>query len=460
MMKRQSAYQTSQACRSQSDKCLQPLQEIPLREKSYQKRFIHEVPPRKGPCHEAPLRDAVNPSPTVAHGFFSTFVRLFLRGMLLCLPWLSLPDTCSAQSDSPWRFSGRATGMFALISEDFSPQQTTLQRMNLQLNAAWRGSGRLSAFASLHNHLYTGQWLTDYPGYSFLAFNRYDRFDLTNTWHDDTRALAFSRIDRAYVDYTGRRFELRLGRQLIGWGQTLIWNISDIFNTYSLLEIDRMPRQGTDAIRLTIYPSPASVFEVAATLNAYNELTAAAMVRHSFRGIDLQWQTGLVESSQWMAGGGFSTHKGITGLRGEYGLFVPLQNHPTKKNILMVALGADHIFRNKLIVQGEVLYNQMHFNETAGPLTRLYRSHSAPYMLSLSTWSLSLNAIYPVSERLRLVLMTATFTDDNMIMLSPSLQWQWTQNTELSAEGQYITLEYQKQRRIIQAGILRLTSRF
>ena len=418
------------------------------------------------PCEVAitplwrPLHEVTMVAPVATTGFLNAVTRLFLRGMLLCLTWLSLPNENHAQSGSPWRFSGRATGLFALVSEDFSPKQTSLQRMTVQLNAAWRSDGRLSAFASLHNHLYTGQWLSDYPGYSFLSFNRYDRFDLTTSWHDNTRALAFSRLDRAYIDYSGRSFEVRLGRQLIGWGQTLIWNISDIFNTYSLLEIDRMPRQGTDAIRLMTYPSAASVFEVAATLNAYNELTAAAMFRHSFRGIDLQWQTGLVESSQWMAGGGFSTHRGITGLRGEYGLFVPLQNHPTKKNIVMVALGADHVFRNKLIVQGEVLYNQMHFQETAGPLTRLYRSHSAPYMLSLSTWSLSLNAIYPVRNRLRLVLMTAAFTDDKMLMMSPSLQWQWTQNTELSAEGQYIALEYQRQRKQLKAGMIRLTHRF
>lgn len=391
---------------------------------------------------------------------FRMMVPFFFRGMLWLLLWLSVAKGVGAQSPSTWQFSGRATALFALAKEDFSPNQTSLQRLNLQLNAAWNGKGRLSAYATLNNQLYTGQWLTDYPGYSFLSFNRYDYADLTATWHDDTRALAFTRLDKAYLEYAGKRFTLRAGRQLIGWGQTLIWNVSDIFNTYSLLEIDRMPRQGTDALRLSLYPSAASVLEVAATLNTYSELTAAAMFRHSLNGIDLQWQTGLVEDSQWMAGGGFSTHSGVTGLRGEYGLFIPLRNHPTKKNILMVALGADHIFGNRLILQGELLYNQMHFDETAGPLIRLYRSHSMPYMLSLSTWNLSLNAVYPLNERLRLLMMTAGFSTDDMLMLRPSLQWQWTQNTELWAEGQYITLEYRNHRRQLKGAMLRLTHRF
>ena len=126
----------------------------------------------------------------------------------------------------------------------------------------------------------------------------------------------------------------------------------------------------------------------------------------------------------------------------------------------MIALGADHIFSNKLVLQGEVLYNQMHFNEMAGPLIRLYRSHSAPYMLSLSTWSLSVNTIYPMSERLRMMLMTAGFNKDKMLMINPSIQWQWTQNTGLWIEMQYLTLIYQQQRRQIKAGMLRLTHRF
>jgi hypothetical protein len=445
MMKLQPAYPLLPACHEHHIKHVHIYPDVSLKHVPLQYDNVHH---------------GVIPLSKIAPCLCLMILRLFLRGMVLCLPWLLSPNVSVAQKPSSWHISGRATGLFALVSEDFSPKKTNLQRLNLQLNAAWHGNGRLSGFAALHNHVYTGKWLSDYPGYSFLSFNRFDRFDLTNTWYDDTRAMAFSRLDRAWIEYAGNGYDIRVGRQLIGWGQTLIWNISDIFNTYSLLEIDRMPRQGTDAVRVSIYPSPASVFEVAATLNAYNEPTAAAMFRHSFRGIDLQWQTGLVENRHWMAGGGFSTHMGITGVRGEYGLFVPLKSHPTKKNILMVVLGADHIFRNKLIVQGEVLYNQMHFEETAGPLTRLYRSHSAPYMLSLSTWSMSLNVIYPVRDRLRMVLMTAAFTDDMLLIISPSLHWQWTQNTEISAEGHAITLEYQKNRQQIKAAMLRITHRF
>lgn len=409
-------------------------------------------------CHRQPRRQAKPRLYTSTQHLF--IVLSSLRGMVIYLMLLSVATSGLAQPNNPFHFNGRATGLFALVNEDYSPQNTNLQRMNLQLNLGWQSNSRLSGYASVNNLLFTGKWLTDYSGYSYLSFNRYDRFDLTNIWHDDDRMMALSRLDRAWIEYAGKNFDLRLGRQLIGWGQTLIWNISDIFNTYSLLEIDRMPRQGTDAIRLTMYPSTSSVFEVAATLNNYNELTAASMFRHSFRGIDLQWQAGMVESSHWMSGGGFSTHKGLTVLRGEYGLYIPRKTHPTKKNIWIVSLGADHVFRNKLILQGEVLYNQLHFEETAGPLTRLYRSHSTPYMLSFSTWSLSVNAIYQVRDRIRLALITAALADDRFIMISPSILWHFTQNTELSAEGHTIALDYQNNRRHIHTAMLRITHRF
>lgn len=382
------------------------------------------------------------------------------RAIMVALGACFLLSAAFATASSPLRLSGQADMLAAFVNEDYSPMQTRLQRLNLQLKASLKLPGRFTAHAELRNHLYTGRWLSDYPGYAFLSFNRYDWLDMNRTWHNGAGALAFSRLDRAYINYAGRHMELRAGRQLISWGQTFIWSVNDIFNTFSLLEIDRPPRQGADAIRLTLFPGPASVLEVAAKLNFYNELTAAAMFRTNLHGMDLQWQTGLVEDTQWMAGGGLSGHIGKTGIRSEWALYVPLQNHPTKKNTFLFVLGADKVYRNELILQAEVLYNQLHYDVTVGPLARLYRTVTAPHVLSLSQWSLSVNAIYPVNERLRLMTMTAMFADDKMVVAAPSLRYRWKQNTEASVDYQFMTLVYKQKRQQVSALMLRLNHRF
>lgn len=379
-------------------------------------------------------------------------------GMVLCTCLLLCNSI--ARGSLPLRISGQADLLAAFVHEDYSPMQTKLQRLNLQINASLKLPGRFTAHAGLRNHLYTGRWLTDYPGYDFLSFNRYDWINMNHNWHSGTGALAFSRLDRAYVNYAGRHMELRIGRQLISWGQTFIWSVNDIFNTFSLLEIDRPPRQGADAIRLTLFPAPASVLEFAAKLNFYNELTAAAMFRSNLHGMDLQWQTGLVEDTQWMVGGGLSGHIGKTGIRSEWALYMPLQNHPTKKNTFLFVLGADKVYQNNLILQAEVLYNQLHYDETVGPLARLYRTVTAPHVLSLSQWSLSVNAIWQVNERLRLMTMTAMFSDDKMLVAAPSLRYRWKQNTEASVEYQYMTIVYKQKQQQVNALMLRLNHRF
>ena len=69
-------------------------------------------------------------------------------------------------------------------------------------------------------------------------------------------------IDRLWVDLNYGKFQARIGRQRINWGQTLVWNPNDIFNAYSFFDFDYIERPGSDAVRLQYYPGSSSALKL------------------------------------------------------------------------------------------------------------------------------------------------------------------------------------------------------
>ena len=84
-----------------------------------------------------------------------------------------------------------------------------------------------------------------------------------------------SRIDRAYIDYTKDKFQLRIGRQRINWGQCFTWNPNDLFNAYSFFDFDYVEKPGSDAIRIQYYSTGTSTFEFAVKADNNHKVTSA-----------------------------------------------------------------------------------------------------------------------------------------------------------------------------------------
>ncbi len=61
------------------------------------------------------------------------------------------------------------------------------------------------------------------------------------------------RVDRAYVDFTRDRMDLRLGRQALNFGSGLIWNPVDLFDTNTPLNF-AVEKVGVDSIRASYSP--------------------------------------------------------------------------------------------------------------------------------------------------------------------------------------------------------------
>ena len=124
-------------------------------------------------------------------------------------------------------------------------------------------------------------------------------------------------IDRLWVDFNYGKFQARVGRQRINWGQTLVWNPNDIFNAYSFFDFDYVERPGSDAIRLQYYPDSSSAFELAVKADYENNITAAALYRFNKWGYDIQFLAGYFNSEDIVAGAGWSGALGSVSFRGE-----------------------------------------------------------------------------------------------------------------------------------------------
>ncbi len=133
-------------------------------------------------------------------------------------------------------------------------------------------------------------------------------------------------IDRLWADFNYGKFQARVGRQRINWGQTLVWNPNDVFNSYSFFDFDYVERPGSDAIRLQYYPGSSSAMELAVKADYRDHITASALYRFNKWGYDIQFLAGYVNSEDLMAGAGWSGAIGSVSFRGEASWFQPAGN--------------------------------------------------------------------------------------------------------------------------------------
>ena len=115
------------------------------------------------------------------------------------------------------------------------------------------------------------------PSYSESIGSDQGLVDLSWNIHNEQSFFLNTTIDRLWFDFNYGKFQARVGRQRINWGQTLVWNPNDIFNAYSFFDFDYIERPGSDAVRLQYYPDFSSTIEIAVKADYEDDVTAAAL---------------------------------------------------------------------------------------------------------------------------------------------------------------------------------------
>jgi hypothetical protein len=285
----------------------------------------------------------------------------------------------------------------------------------------------------LHNRLNAGWQFSEHWRIDAGMRNRY----IAGNLGEKTQELHVA-FDRLYLTFEKEKWNLQLGRQRINWGQTLVWNPNDIFNTYSFFDFDYVERPGCDALRTTYYHSPTASSELAVSLNASHRATAALLHRWNRNNFDYQVMGGLYAESDFVLGGAWSGDFGGLNFRGEFSLFQPLGELLADSGLVMAAsVGVDYVFPNSLMFQAEVLYNNVSKAFSAAGLMGLYAAPLSAKYLSVCDWNLFGQASWPLTPRLNSSLSALCFAEIQSYYAGFSLDYSVIENLDFSFIAQY-----------------------
>jgi hypothetical protein len=73
-------------------------------------------------------------------------------------------------------------------------------------------------------------------------------FKLTDTWGNSDKLEAVHRLDRFFVGYSGEQLVLRAGRQIVSFGNGLVFHPLDIFSPFAPTAVDKEYKTGDDML--------------------------------------------------------------------------------------------------------------------------------------------------------------------------------------------------------------------
>ena len=303
-----------------------------------------------------------------------------------------------------------------------------------RLTANWQITEHLSVEAGMRNRFIIGseamidpEGISNDPGWINLSWN----------WAKGKSIIGNTSFDRLYVSFEKNNWKVQAGRQRINWGQTLVWNPNDIFNTYSFFDFDYPERSGCDALRTTYYHSATSSSELAVSVNYDNKVSTAFLHRWNKNNVDYQLIVGEQTETDFVFGGALTSDFEGLNIRSEISYFHPTKNLTDTSGIVAISLGADYIFSNSLMLQTEVLYNNVSKTFSNSGLMALYSAPLSAKYLSICDWNIFANASYPVTPLLNGSLSAMYFVDVQSYYAGLSLDYSVIENLEFSFIIQY-----------------------
>jgi len=272
--------------------------------------------------------------------------------------WISFTSTVFGQENPNQKLTvnGYIKQLTSLISFESADDYSLDVLLHNRLNLKWYLSDKWTFTAEMRNRMFIGDQVRMTPGYgSLIDEGSNDWIDLSAKLIDTRQTVLHSYFDRLYIEYTSGKWEMRIGRQRINWGQTTNWNPNDIFNAYAFTDFDYEERPGADAIRIKRYYGFSSSMEFAfRPSDSLEYSTAALMWRFNKWTYDFQL-IGGVHERDLVFGFGWAGNIKNAGFKGEMSYFAPTLDD--RKKAFSAALNFDYAFNWGLYWNVGVLYN-------------------------------------------------------------------------------------------------------
>ncbi len=312
-----------------------------------------------------------------------------------------------------------------------------LNQIHNRINFRWYASSKLTIALEARNRIFFGQMVREFPDYEDYIEQDNGYLDLGTVLISQNSWFLHTMLDRAWVDYTSGKWQVRLGRQRVNWGNTLVWNPNDVFNTFSYFDFDYEERPGTDGVRIQYYTSVTSSAELVYKVGRKDssESAIAGMYRFLKSSYDIQLLGGLV-GKDYVLGGGWSGDIKGAGFRGEATWFIPRDNNdPANFESFVASVDADYTFRNSLYLHAAFLFNSHGTTGDAGGRGFFTPDISAK-MLSLGRYQLFAQTSYPITPLFSGNLSAMVNPCDGSTFLGPSLTYSIGNNWEVMLTGQ------------------------
>ena len=367
-------------------------------------------------------------------------------------------EAFSQEEDKRFSLNGYVSTMESVIFDSLSGPFIVDNLLHNRLNFKGYINNNITFAAELRNRLFVGDMVRINPSYAEMTGSDQGWVDMSWNILNEQSFFLNTSVDRLWVDFNYDKFQARVGRQRINWGQTLIWNPNDIFNVYSFFEFDYVERPGSDAVRLQYYPDYSSAVELAVKADFDNRITAAALYRFNKWGYDFQVLSGYFNSEDFIAGAGWSGAFGSISFRGEMSWFQPAENFSDTSGTGIFTVGIDKAFRNNSMFQFQIMF----CNDPAD-----YNSFLSFYSGSLSTKELAFSKFtpfalysYPVTPLLNLSISGMLFPDLDGYFAGSSLDFSMAENVDFSLYWQHFRSEINNIKSDVNLGFLRLKYSF
>lgn len=307
-----------------------------------------------------------------------------------------------------------------------------------RLNYNWYISDKLTFSAGMRNRFVYGDLVKFIPNYasSLENDNGYLHF-LTNNIIDGNSYVLNTSFDRAYLEYNGENLVITLGRQRINWGQSFAWNPNDIFNSYSFFDFDYEERPGSDALRIQYYPNYTSVIEGAIKIDRNNNITAAGLYRFNKWSYDIQLIAGIIDTTDYIIGAGWTGSLWDFGFNGEISYFHPQDNFKDSTGVTIISTGLSYMFDNSLNISIEGNYNGYFDKLNLTSFNDLYFMPLSVKTTSYSKFSWFGQISYPIHPLLNGTIAVMYFPSlGDGYFLMPSLSYSLSDNSEFALYGQ------------------------
>lgn len=311
-----------------------------------------------------------------------------------------------------------------------------------RMNIRYGINNHFTAKLELRNRLFYGEIMKTNPALADgLDFDP-GSVDLSFNLLDNKSTVLNTFVDRLWLDYSDDKWEVRLGRQRINWGQNLVWNPNDLFNVLNYTDFDYEERPGSDAFRIQRYFENFSSVQLAYKHSDSLEGTViAGMYRFNKKTYDIQVILGKYLNDAAL-GLGWAGNLKNASFKGEMTYFMPIDEG---SETFLASLSLDGSVGDNWYITGSTLFNSQGTNDP-DKLATLSTNNSTLSVKNLmpNQYSAFLSGARQLGDLVSLNLAGIYAVDLNGVFLMPSLSYSIRDDIDLSLVVQSFVVKLDK----------------